>query len=287
MNGICTQSSTSRFRFFVAVSCLAFLVAVPAILTAQEKLPNAKDILNRHVEACGGMDAFQKLKTRKITGTFTSAIAGHNTKAEIVEHSEVPNRQHLMMQGDHLSRVRVADGENAWEWRGDGNHSHGEGQAEHSHDAVSLLEGPEKKRTMEQAAFHDNIEWQKQFKAVETTRETTIDDKPAWEVKVTTHAGDQYSQFFDKESGRLVKYKRTIESTQMGSIEMEVLLQEYRQFDDVWLATKIVQNMNIEQFGEGNQIWTYNEIEHNVDVPESLFEMPEEVKQKKTESDGQ
>ncbi len=65
----------------------------------------------------------------------------------------------------------------------------------------------------------------------------------------------------------------------MGAIDVESFLEDYREFDGVWLATRVHQVLNSSSFGTGTQIWTYENIEHDVSIPASLFQVPEDLEQ--------
>ena len=60
---------------------------------------------------------------------------------------------------------------------------------------------------------------------------------------------------------------------------MAVCFEDYREFDGVWLATRIHAVLKSPTAGEGTQTWTYTQIVHNQEVPSSLFEMPAELRE--------
>ena len=140
------------------------------------------------------------------------------------------------------------------------------------------LEGMEKARAIEQAQFHADVEWRSHFKNVKTVGVEEVRGREAYEVEMTTMSGEQYSRFYDKGNGRLVKSVRAIESDQMGKLDMETFLEEYREFDGVWLPTTVRQLLSSSSFGTGTQTWTYESVEHDVSIPTSLFQVPEDLR---------
>jgi hypothetical protein len=131
------------------------------------------------------------------------------------------------------------------------------------------------------AQFHAKVEWRKHFKSVKTIGVVNVEGRPAYEVRVTPKSGDEFSQFYDQENGRLVKYKKTVKSSHFGKIDMEVFIGKYRKFDGVWLATEVKQLLDVPNGEKGTQTWTYTKIQHNVKIPASLFKMPDELKKRK------
>ena len=274
------HKSNTNANFNTIAAGLAFL-CLPLLTTncwSQDKLPDATELLERHVAETGGREAHLAVRSRVYTGTFTSDIAGHKLKASIGIQSQSPNLRRSVLQGDFLSRIRISDGKNAWEWSAGGTHSHGNSNsAEQRPESTRVLTGPEKNRTLEEGHFYTQIQWQKQFSNVETIGRTTIDDRPAFEVRVTTTQGETYSQFYDESSGRLVQINRTIESSNLGKIKSSSRMSHYRQFGDIWLATRIEQSLDIPSLGKGSQVTEYTEIKQNVELDSQLFQMPEEL----------
>ncbi len=266
---------TRPIRTIVLGLAIMPLLSWGALNGQEQKLPKAEAILAKHLKAIGGKESLLKLKSRKMSGTLEIDIAGHQLKAKVEIQAQAPNKRHTVIESDALNMVRVTDGKNAWEWRG--GHSHGDATKEELAESTKLLEGGEKKQTIEQAKFYDSVHWKKMFKAVKTKGLTKVNKKPAYEVAVTTQSGETYSQFYDKESGRLVKVARKIENAQMGKIDIEVFLKDYKKFDNVWIATKVEQMMEIPNFGKGSQIWTYTTIKHNVKIADSLFKLPKHL----------
>lgn len=239
-----------------------------------DDLPAAEDLLDRHVEATGGKDAHLRLKGRKKTGRLAVDMAGHVFDAQVVEHFQAPNKSHILIDGSFFSQVSVCDGKDAWDWRP--GHAAGTHEATEGLGETTLLEGPERARALEKADFHGAVHWRDAFTSVKTIGVAEVAGAPAFEVQVERKGGEPYSQFYDKESGRLVKRVRKT-SSHGEPLDMEVILSDYREFDGLWMATKVHANLRSPSFGEGTQTWTYTQIEHGEEIPDSLFERPAEL----------
>jgi hypothetical protein len=238
-------------------------------------LPQAETLLDKHVEATGGKQAHLELHWRKRTGRLAVDMAGHKFEANIEQQFLAPDKSHALVDGSFFSQVTVCDGENAWEWRP--GHSDGGGAAGMDSGVTVLLEGAQKTRAIEQAQFHAAVRWRDRFASVQTLGVVEVNGAPAYEVQLKTKSGEQYTEFYDKAGGRLVKRVRTTPS-RGEQLEMEVFLSDYREFDGVWLATKIHANLNSPSMGNGTQIWTYTDIEHKEEISAGLFVMPDELR---------
>lgn len=256
----------------------AMLTPAHARQTDDQDLPRAEDLLDRHVEATGGKQAHLKLKSRKKTGKLAVDMAGHKFEAKIEEHFQAPNKSHILLDGSFFSQVTVCNGEDAWEWRP----GHRDGERDASTDAgeTRLLDGSQRTRALEQARFHSVLEWRERFASVQTLRVADVGRSPAYEVRVETKSGEQYSQFYAKASGRLVKRVRTAPTGHGEKLDMEVFLEDYREFDGVWIPTTIRAHLDSPTMGKGTQTWTYTKIEHNKKIPASLFKMPDELRER-------
>ncbi len=257
------QRGMRRIELLLGV---AICVLAGSATLAAEDLPKADAILDRHVKATGGKEAHLKIKSRTLGGTLSVSIGEHQFEAKLTVHAQAPNKWQLELSGDQLGKmVKASDGKHAWEIS--------------DHMGTRLLEGGERQQLMEQAQFHGNVHWRKLYKAVETVGMTDVNGQPAYEVRVTPQEGNAYSQFYDKKSGRLVKYVRSIESPHLGELTVEAYLSDYIEFDGVWVATEMKQKLKgIPDVGEGIQSWSYGEVLNNSDIPDDAFKMPKDLK---------
>ena len=276
-----TNPRERRSGIHPALSSLAVLALValgfPADADADaEKLPSAASVLDKHVAATGGERAHLQLKTRTMVGKLSVDMAGHRFEARVERHAQAPNNSHLLIQGKRVFKVSATNGVDAWQW-----------SPVHSHDAksghapggrASLLKGAQKAQVIDQGSFHAVVGWRQRFDEVETSGLVDVEGRPAYRIEVTTRHGSQFSQYYDQENGRLVRYTFTQQSAHMGALDIDVLVKDYREFDGVWLPTRIVQRLRSANLGEGTQTWTYSAIQHGVEIAPSLFQVPEELR---------
>ncbi len=255
----------------------AVLASAPVSLAKTHDLPTAESILDRYVEVTGGKAAHMKIKSRKMTGKLAVAQFGHSFEGKIEKHLQAPGYSHLVIDSPTFYQVSASNGKEAWEWLP----RHGSGDSDHSHDSsegtARMVSGAKKVRAIEEAQFHGSVLWRDLFKKVETVALADVEGKPAYEVRLTTKDDDQYTRFYDQETGRLIKTVRTIDVPHMGKTKVVTLLGDYREFDGVWLHTKVRQVLTSPQVGEGTQTWTYTEVQNNVKIAPTLFVVPDEL----------
>ncbi|MFT5051573.1 MAG: hypothetical protein ACI8QZ_002992 [Chlamydiales bacterium] len=237
-------------------------------------LPNAEDLLDGHVQAIGGERALLALTSRVSRGKLAVKMGGHDFVASIEERAVAPNKIHTSIGGDFFNQVTVCDGERGWEWRP--GHGHGDASQGDGSGTTAFLKGSQKTRLIDKSRFNAALNWHDGFAQVKTVGLAEVDGAPAYEVQMTRLDDEQYANFYDKETGRLVKRVRNT-STAMDQMGMVVFYRDYREFDNVWVATTVHAELNSPSQGEGTQTWTFSEIEHNTKISKPLFDVPEEL----------
>lgn len=260
-------------------------------------LPSAATILDRHIEATGGKEAHLKLSNRRLIGKLEVRQFGHELEAKVEQNIKTPNQSHLLIDGATLYQVKANNEEQAWEWAPLPSHG-----SDHSHDATPshgeeghedgdshgfggtnqeakafLLKGTEKVRALEANRIHAPLEWRTLYSKIETRRRTKVGDEIAYEVSATTPRGDRRTLYYSQKNGRLLRKDRTVDFPSLGKTILSAYYENYREFDGIWLPTTVRQELDSEYYGEGVQTWTYSSIQHNVEMPTQLFEVPDEL----------
>jgi len=102
-----------RKRLYLAG--FAALVVPAAVASAQEAVPTVDEIVARHVEAVGGLEAHNKLTTRTSEGTFTLTAVGMPWKFTTTQ--KAPDKKHNLIQIPAIGEVTEGcDGKVAWKW---------------------------------------------------------------------------------------------------------------------------------------------------------------------------
>jgi hypothetical protein len=134
-----------------------------------------------------------------------------------------------------------------------------------------VKEGDEKLNTAREARFHSE-NWKELYKQVETLALEAVDGKPCYKVLLTPHEGSPSTNFYDQETGFLVKSIMTLK-TAMGEVKAETLTSDYRKVGALLVPFKTALNIA----GQAMTI-TFSSVESNAPIPKGAFELPAEIK---------
>ncbi len=247
------------FRFISRRACAVAAVAI--IVLAQparaQTLPKGEEILDKNFEASGGKAAHEKIKSRVTKGTIE--VASNNIKGDVVIYSALPGKFRFETELAGIGKiVEGSDGKIAWSLS--------------PITGPRLKDGTEKESALRRADLEGEANWRKHIKKVECTGEDTVEEKPCYKVEVTTDDGQVKTQFYDKSSYLLIKSAGK-EKTINGDLDVEAILSDYRKVDGLMLPFKTRQKVISNEV-----VITLDKIEHNVDIPESTFQTPDEIK---------
>jgi len=231
--------------------------ATPAPASAPAAaLPTPKEIMENYLKATGGREAYAKLTNRVTTSEMEMAAAG--IRGSIVITQAAPRQM--------VSKVDIA---------GFGNQSSGTDGVDVWEVATAgprLVTGRERDTQLRLATFNSELDWEKQYTNLKVNQLTDVGGKPAYEMEVTTADGVTSTQWYDKETGLLVKTKGIIVSA-MGEIPVETSISDYRDVDGIKLPFKTTQSFNGQEM-----TLTIKSVTHNTNLPPDTFAMPEIIK---------
>lgn len=240
--------------------CLALLwslSAPQAAAPAPAPLPPARQILDRYVEVTGGRAAYEKAKHRTFKGTVE--ITGVGMKGSLLLQQSAPDKMRTQIDLPGVGTiVQATDGVEAWELS--------------AATGPRLLEGSEKADVLLQGSFDADLHPERTYAKMETLRVEDVEGKPAYVVALTPKGGDTARlSYYDKESGRLVKFTATT-TTAMGEVRAESRLEDYRPEGGIVMPHRVsLSAMGMEQ------VLTFDAISTDP-VPASAYAMPPEVK---------
>lgn len=235
--------------------------AAPAAPAAEaEKLPSGKEVIERFIAATGGREAYDKLKNRVTKGTIEIPMMGMKGTMQITQAH--PNMMVTSTEFTGMGLIRNGtNGEVVWDVN--------------SMMGPRIVEGDEKVSFMRQATFNSELQWEKLYKSVEVVGVEDVNGKPAYKLKMVPNDGPEGHQFYDKESGLMVKTS-TIAKSQMGDVPVEGTLEDYREVDGIKMAFRTTQQM-----GPNSIVIALEEVKHNVDLPAETFALPDEIQKLK------
>lgn len=259
MTRLCTL-----FTGFAVVSAL-LLSGAPALAQAPstpkvEKpagtLPPAREILDRHVKAAGGREAFKAIDSTHLRGSV--AIPANGMSGSIEVFAARPNKTLMKMTlagiGDTLEGF---DGTVAW--------------------AMSPMTGPmvvtgeELEQKKFESDFDGMLNPESRYESMKTLEQTTFEGRPVYKLELTRKGGGTEIEYYDVETG--LKAGSVLErKNQMGTITVTTALSDYKKFGAIMQPTTLTQSAM-----GAKVVMTITSVEANK-VDPSVFELPAEIK---------
>lgn len=224
---------------FLRVATMAALLFAPLYAQAPAKsepaagLPEAREIINRHIKAVGGRDAILRHKSLHATGTLSIPSSAITGPIELFGAAN-PDRMVVKTTVPGIGEIIEGfDGSHAW--------------SVSSITGPTLKVGKELSQTKLDADFYSELRDPKKYPAVRTVERTTFDGRPCYKVAVTRIDGAEDFDFYDVATGLRAGSINTRES-QMGTLTTTSTEGDYKKFGDLLHATKVTQKvMGIEQ----------------------------------------
>ncbi len=253
----CGRYCINGLTLCVFLSLVLVCFAPPGVLHAAEaNLPDGELILDKYVEVTGGIEAYEKIHNRVTKVTIEIVQAG--IKATITIYHAKPNKVYTQAEMDALGKMEGGtNGDVAWE--------------------LSTMTGPKIKEGQERAdalreAFFDKLAyWRKVYQKAECIGVEPIEGRACYKVVMTPKTGKPQTFYFDQKTNLLVKVESIMEH-QMGTIPIEVFMSDYKEIDGILFPHKAKAKV----LGQ-ERIITTESIKHNVEMPEDLFNLPEEI----------
>ena len=251
------MKSPKPYRWFYAalLGVCSLTVATPTVGSAQTALPTGAEIRERYVEALGGRAALEGPKSSVAKGTFDAPAQGLSGEMEI--HSAAPNKLYTTMTVPGVGQIRTGfNGEVGW--------------SANPVIGPMILEGTQLQQLNQQADFYSVLHPEMHIASFEPVGQKDFEGKTCYEVNVTTKWDEEYTEYYEIETGLLAGSVRSQE-TPMGPIEATNVVVEYGDFGGIMVPTKAVQRaMGIES------VVTITSVEFDV-VDAAVFELPADI----------
>jgi hypothetical protein len=234
---------------------VAFAVLLVPSLGAQD-LPKAETILDKYLEARGGKEAHDKVKSRVSTLAIEIPAAGLKGKATVYQIE--PNKVYSEAEFPGIGKIEEGtDGQIVWE--------------KSALSGARIKQGEERASFFRHHAMDADANWRKYYKSVETKGVEKVEGKDCYKVEQTPHEGQVETHYYDKATGLLVKSVMKVK-TAMGELPVEAVVVDYKKVDGLVVPATA---RNKVAFNE--MVVTVEKVEHNVKVPEDRFKLPEDV----------
>ncbi len=242
-------------NFRCTLSALALAGVLPVVTSAQA-LPDGKSVVAKHVAAIGGRAAMDKHSSLHITGTFTMAAMG--IEGPVHMYRAKPNKflQQITI-GSFGEAVQGFDGTTAW--------------AIQPGQGAMLLSGEMLDQAKSQGDFFSDFPDVSKYTSVETLALEDFEGRKCYKVKLVKAVGGETIQYFDAETGLAAGAIRSTE-TQMGKMEITIVMADYKDQGGVKMPTRIVQKTP-----QGDVALVFATYEWDK-VEATVFDMPADVK---------
>ncbi|MEW6731747.1 MAG: hypothetical protein AB1489_10500 [Acidobacteriota bacterium] len=240
---------------------ICFVFLFPLLCSLSVSAQSLDEIINKNIQARGGLDKLKAVKSMK----FTGKIRFQGLEAPLTLQFKRPNnaRLEIVVQGKTI--VQAYDGDTGW--------------------AIVPFTGssdPEKmseddlKEIQEQADFDGPlIDYKAKGHTVELVGKEDLEGTSVYKLKVTLKTGDVRYLFIDAEN--YLELKTTSKQKRQGTeFEVDSYLGDYKEVNGILIPHAIenkTQGRVISQF-------TLEKIETNVAIEDTIFKMPAKSAQK-------
>jgi hypothetical protein len=234
---------------------LVALVVLSAGLHAQD-LPKAEAVLDRYVEATGGKAAYDKVKSMSMTGTFEVPAQGIKGK---MQRFSAGNDLYVGIDIPGAGKIEtgVSNGV-AWETN--------------PFTGPRIKEGEEAEDAIREAMLDSAVQWRKLYPKVENAGIEKVNGEDAYKIVATPDKGKPETTYYSKATGLALKTKK-VATTQMGDIEVESSVSDYKEFGGIKVPTKVQQSAAGQEFTV-----TIEDVAVNPEIPASRFALPADIK---------
>jgi len=217
------------------------------------KLPTTQEILSKYVQALGGREANEKIKTRMVKGTIELAPVG--IKGTVENYLSAPDKSYTKSNLQGIGDIiEVYDGTTAW--------SLNPIQGNRDKDGEELLQ------TKLISNFYREINLDKLYPKMEVRGTEKVGDKDTYVVIATPNGLAPETFYFDVKSGLLVRADVTFVSPE-GKMPTKTFYEDYREIDGIKLPYKT--RVVLPQY---EIVSTITEVKHGVTIEDGKFAKP-------------
>ncbi len=231
---------------------LIFL-AFTGILSAQ----TLEEILEKHYTAVGGADKWSSVNTLKTTGKMKMM----GMEADMTIFKKRTNKMFVEIGIMGSSVKQGYNGTTAWQI--DGVMGSGKPEVIEGEKASSLIRNSK----MEGELFNTS----ENFTKIELAGQEEVDGVNCFKISAVDKNEQDITYYLNAET--LLIEKKIVENMKGDTQGMTIKFEEYKDFSGIMLPVKSLQEMKLKQ-GKFKQELIISTVEFNLDVQDSIFEMP-------------
>jgi hypothetical protein len=221
--------------------------------SATPSLPSSDEILQKYIEAIGGLASLSRVKTAKIQGTVTNASG---TSGTFELDQAAPGKGYEVVTTQRGTRERVLNGQQGWEKTAYGINSLAFQQLQDLKLALPLF---------------GILQLRDQFAKFDAPTADRIDDHDVYQVPATRADGKRERLYFDIASGLLVR--RISETASLvGTIPDEVDFADYREVEGIKIPATI--RMSAVDTQNPTSVRKIEDVGLNAAIEETRFDKP-------------
>lgn len=213
--------------------------------------PEAQKVIDAHIQAVGGREKLEAIHCRITKGTLSMPSLG--MQLTLVSYAEAPNRMavHTEIPGMGTS-ISGFDGKTGWE--------------QNPITGFRMIEGDE----LLQLKRYSEIAIELSLDSLYASIDRVDDEDGLTVLELKTSNGKTERWYFDPKTHRLSRTDMVMDAGPMGSIPVQILLEDYRQVDGMMIAFRtIMRNPAFEA------ITQYETISHPDSIDPDLFAIPD------------
>ncbi len=240
------------------LSLVLLLLMAPTMLWAED-LPAAEKIIDKFIEASGGLKIWEGHTTMKATGTFAMPAMGLTATIQVLK--QAPNKIHTTIISDSFGNMEDGfDGIVAWE--------------KSMMTGSKVKSGVELAMSRRMAQFNPWAVWNEYYQSATTLGVEKVEDVDCYKVKMVPNEGEGEPElnFFAIDSGLLIKTS-SVMINEMGRITIDSFLSDYREVEGVVAPYTVRQVL----MGMQEVVMTFQEQTFDVEIPEGTFNLPADV----------
>jgi hypothetical protein len=222
-------------RLLAAVLAVVLGSGLGQPVRADEKDPTA--ILDKAIKALGGAEKLRKAEAMTWKGKATVTFNDNERNLNIQGTVQGLDHYRGEIESDEFHGVTVLNGNKGWRKFGDNANELDEDAVANTKRTVYLQVIPATLVALQGKGFK-----------LEAAGEEKVGDKPAVAIKVTPPDGKEFTLSFDKESGLPVKLVARVVGFRGDEYTQETTFADYKDFDGIKKATKIVSKRDGEKF---------------------------------------
>ncbi len=226
----------------------------------QTDLPSVDQVLAKYFDAIGGKDKYAGVKS--LTAKGTMSIPEQGVTGNFTIQQTAPDRMRMQMTIEGIGEQFFGyDGETAWQ--------------NSALTGPEILEGEQAEQFAMQADVAPFIDLDEKFDSVEVTGKKDFQGHSAYSLVAKREGREPITHYFAVDSGLHIGTEMT-QVSQMGKMEVMVMVEDYRDVNGLKISHKSTVELPV-----GMSIVTQVESIDNSELPESTFELPDEIKELK------